>query len=299
MDVRSFFGRRKTGKATRSARKARPSKPAKTLPKRARKAVADIAKTVLKRNTETQYIVDNQELNWGAIYGDTTPTGGGVQLYSCLPQIVQTDDPTSSGRRGIKIQPTKHVTDLQFIFSDEPLYGAAAPGVRLDSLAWDVTVHIWYGYVKRYKSTDDVNGNKIFIAQNLFEIDGATQTRFSGRIQDLLNERNSDFGTLKHKSFRMMKSSGNANAGAASEQYEPAQTQHSLRLSWKAPPSLKYADETSFYPENYAPFILVGYHHNDGTQASNVSNTVGVTTNLAQLPAVKMLQVNKVWFKDA
>jgi len=300
MDVRSFFGKRRAPARRRAKKTSKKTRAPKTLAPRARQAVAAVAKSVINRQLETQYIVDNQELNWGAIYGDTIPTGGGVQLYSCFPQIVQTDDPTSSGRRGIKIQPTKHVTDLQFIFSDELLYGPGpGPGARLDSLAWDVTIHVWYGYVKRYKSTDDVNGNKTFIAQNLFEIDGANQTRFSGRIEDLMNERNTDFGTLKHKSFRMMKSSGNANAGAAFEQYEPALTQRKLRLTWKAPGTLKYADETSFYPEDYAPFILVGYHHNDGTQASNVSNTIGTTTNLAQLPAVKMLQVNKVWFKDA
>lgn len=285
--------------ARKAPRRSKSTRAVKSLAPRARKAVATIAKTVMKKQTETQYIVDNAELNWGAIYGDTVPTGGGTQIFACLPQIVQTDDPTSSGRRGIKIQPTKHTTDLQFIFSDELLYGPGpGPGARLDSLAWDVTVHVWYGFVKRYKSTDDVNANKVFIANNLFEIDGANQTRFSGRIEDLMNERNTDFGSLKHKSFRMMKSSGNANTGTG-EQYEPAVTQRKLRLNWKAPQSLKYADETSFYPENYAPFILVGYHHNDGTQASNVSNTVGTTTNLAQLPAIQMLQVNKVWFKDA
>jgi len=286
------------GSTSRKApRRSKSTRAVKSLAPRARKAVATIAKTVMRKQTETQYIVDNPELNWTAIYGDTYPTGGATQIFACLPQIVQTDDPTSSGRRGIKIQPTKHTTDLQFVFSDEPLYGASAPGARLDSLAWDVTVHVWYGFIKRYKSTDDVNANKVFIANNLFEIDGANQTRFSGRIEDLMNERNTDFGTLKHKSFRMMKSSGNANTGTG-EQYEPALTQRKLRLPWKAPQSLKYADETSFYPENYAPFILVGYHHNDGTQASN-SNNAGETTNIAQLPAIKMLQVNKVWFKDA
>lgn len=251
----------------------------------------------MDRKLETQYICDNQELQWDAIYGDTIPTGGATQLYACLPQIVQTDDPLSSSRRGIKIQPKKHVTDLQFIFSDEPLYGASAPGLRLDSNAWDVTVHVWYGIVKRYKSVDDVNGNKLFIAQNLFEINGGTQVRFSGKIEDLLNERNTDFGSLKHKSFRMYKSGGNANTGTF-DQYHPCVTQKKMRLTWKVPETLKYADETSFYPENYAPFILVGYHHNDGTQAANVNNS-GETTNISQLPAIQMCQVNKVWFKDA
>lgn len=296
MDVRSFTRRKPR---TRTGRKVKARIPVeKTLRPTARQAVAKIAKSVMRRGLETMYIADNPEGNYEAIYGDTIPSGGAVQIYSCLPQIVQTDDPTSFGRRGVKIQPTRHATDLQFIFSNELLYGSSTPGARLDSLAWDVTVHVWYGYLKRYKSTDDVNGNKNFIASNLLEIDGSIQTRFSGRMEDLMYEKNQEFGTLKHKSFRMYKASGNANNGAATEQYQPAVTAKTMRLSWKPPSNLKYADDTSFYPENYAPFILVGYHHNDGTQASN-SNNAGETTNLAQLPAIKMLQVNKVWFKDA
>ena len=196
----------------------------------------------------------------------------------------------------MKIEPTKHCSDLQFCFSPELLISSGGPATRIDSVAWDVTVHVWYGYVRRYKSMDDVNGNKIFIAQNLFEIDGSTQTRFSGKMGDLMNERNSEFGALKHKSFRMFKDQGNANT--LTSEYFPTVTQKRLRLWFKPPKSLKYADDTSFYPENYAPFILVGYCHNDNTQASN-SNNAGPTTNIAQLPAVQMLQVNKVWFKDA
>lgn len=250
----------------------------------------------MKRRVETQYICDNPELNYTAIYGDTIPTGGAVQVFGALPQIIQSGGEQSYGRRGVKIEPVKHCTDLQFCFSPELLISTGGPATRIDSVAWDVTVHVWYGYVRRYKSMDDVNGNKTFIASNLFEIDGSTQVRFSGKMGDLLNERNSEFGALKHKSFRMFKDQGNANT--LTSEYFPTATQKRLRLTFKTPSSLKYADDTSFYPENYAPFILVGYHHNDNTQASN-SNNAGPTGNIAQLPAVQMLQVNKVWFKDA
>lgn len=274
------------------------TKTVKPLAPTTRAQVAKIAEAVVKRDTETQYICDNHELNYSAIYGDTTPSGGGVQIYAALPQIIQSGGEQSYGRRGVKIEPVKHCTDLQFCFSPELLVSTGGPSpVRIDSVAWDVTVHIWYGYVTRYKSMDDVNGNKTFIAQNLFEIDGSTQTRFSGKMGDLMNERNSEFAALKHKSFRMYKDQGNANT--LSSEYFPTVTQKKLRLWFKSPKSLKYADDTSFYPENYAPFILVGYCHNDNTQASNTSNTVGPTNNLAQIPAVQMLQVNKVWFKDA
>lgn len=266
------------------------------LSKPATRAVAKIAKAVMKRSTETQYICDNHSLNWDAVYGDTVPSSGGsTQIWTCLPQIVEAGGEESYGRRGVTIQPVKHTTDLQFAFATEALIPGEPP-TRLDSVAWDVSVHIWYGYVRRYKSCDDVNGNKPFIANNLFEIDGSNQTRFSGRLVDLMFERNKEFAGLKHKTFRMFKDAGNANTLSSFD--FPAVTQKKIRLNFKAPKTLKYADDTSFYPENYAPFVIIGYCHNDMTQASNVNNP-GPTTNIAQLPALTVCRVNKVWFKDA
>lgn len=289
--------RRQTRKVTKvRAPKVTVTKTVKPLAPTTRAQVAKIAEAVVKRDTETQYICDNHELNFDAIYGDTYPTGGSVQVFSCLPQIVQSGGEQSYGRRGVKVEPVKHCTDLQFCFSPEQLISTGGPAARVDSVAWDVTVHIWYGYVKRYKSTDDVNANKIFIANNLFEIDGSTQQRFSGRLRDLTYERNAEFGALKHKSFRMFKDQGLANT--LTSQYFPAVTQKKLRLWFKPPKSLKYADDTSFYPENYAPFVLIGYCHNDNTQASNTNNS-GPTSTITQIPAIQVLRVNKVWFKDA
>lgn len=254
----------------------------------------------MSRQLETQYVVDNREQDYVAIYGDTTPASGAPQVYTCLPQVTQADADTSSGRRGLKLQPKKLRTDLRFIFAPEQLISTGGSPARVDSCAWDVTVHIWYGYVKRYKTCSDVQANAQFICDNLLEIDGATQARFSGRLQDELFEKNKEFASVKHKKFRMFKNAGLPNIldNTIPAQNFPVQDATRVSLSWKPPKTLLYADETSVLPENYAPFMIVGYCHNDGTQASNTSNG-GPTTNPLQVPAIQMLQVNKLWFKDA
>jgi len=279
---------------------ARRRKPARALAPKARKAVAKIAKSVLNRQVETQYVCDNPELTYSAIYGDTVPSGGVAQVYPCLPVVSQTDADTSYGRRGIKISPKKLRTDLRFVFGDEPLIQGGANSGRVDAAAWDITVHIWYGYVKRYKVSSDITANAQFIADNLLETNGGTMQRFSGRLSDELFEKNKEFASVKHKQFRMFKNAGLPNIldTTIPAQNFPVQDAHRVSLSFTPPKALLYADETSTYPENYAPFMVVGYCHNDGTQAANASNA-GPTTNPVQVPAIQMLQVNKLWFKDA
>lgn len=274
--------------------------PAKALPKRTRKAVAKIAKTVMTRQVETNYVCDNQELNYVAVYGDSLPAAGAPQLYACLPQVIQGD--TSDTREGIKIRPTKHCTDLRFTFGTDALItppGGGGP-VRVDSAAWDITVHIWYGYVKRYKGMADVLVNGTQIINSLLEVDGGTLARWSGRLADETFERNSEFSSVKHKQFRMFKNAGLPNVldTVIPAQNFPVQDATRVRLTFKPPKTLGYAQDSAVYPENYAPFMIVGYCHNDATQAAN-SNNAGATNNISQVPAIQMLQVNKLWYKDA
>lgn len=294
MNASKTTSRRRTIRVKSSKRSGRGlSRPVK-------KQVAKIAKGVMSRAIETQYVSDNQELAYQAIYGDTVPSGGIPQVYACLPQTSQTDEPSSSGRRGLKIQPTKLRTDLRFIFADENLINVGGTATRVDAAAWDVTVHIWYGYVKRYKIMSDVLANAGFVATNLLEVDGTTLQRFSGRLEDETFELNKEFVAMKHKKFRMFKNAGLPNVldTVIPAQNFPVQNAHRVSLTWKPLKTLSYADESATYPENYAPVMIVGYCHNDGTQAANVSNG-GPTTIIQQVPAIQMLQVNKLWFKDA
>lgn len=302
MDMRSFFGRKpkSTTRVLRRVRRVLAAPKKKTLAPRARKAVARIAKSVMNRQTETQYVADNLGLDYQAIYGDVLPSGGAPQVYTCLPAVSQTDADTSSGRRGLKIQPKKLRTDLRFIFAPEQLISTGGAPARVDSAAWDITVHIWYGYVKRYKTCSDVLANQAFIANNMLESTGATQARFSGILSEELFELNKEFVNFKHKKFRMYKNAGLPNILDVTipAQNFPVQDAHRVSLTWKTPKTLLYADETADLPENYAPVMIVGYCHNDGTQASDTSNG-GPTSDPLLVPAIQMLQVNKLWFKDA
>lgn len=286
-------GRRMGG--TRKARRGgrRP------LAKPAAKAVARIAKRVFNRNTETNYVADNSAFNYEAIYGDVIPTAtpSAPQLYTCVPPVTQGD--TSYERQGERINPVKHRTDLIFAFSKEQLI-AGTPNLRVDQAGWDLTVHVWYGFARRYKHIADVQGNMPLILNNMFDDGNGVNTRWTGLLSDELKQVNTEIVSLKHRKLRLFKNAGLDNVldTVAPSLTAPEQMVQRMSINWKIPKSLRYEIDSSPYPENYAPFIVVGYCHNDLTQASNDSND-SPTNNVLEIPAVSMCQVNKLWFKDA
>lgn len=280
-------------KGSTTKRKSKATKAVKSLAPRARKAVATIAKRVLNRGTETKYIAENQEAV--AIYGDVYPGGGSPQLFTCVPDISQGD--LSTDRQGVKVNPRRHTTQLQFTFNEDP---QITGGIPASQAGWDITVHVWYGFCKRYKNVVDVNANASSILAEMLNVGNGSQSRFTGLMSDELFEVNKEFLTVRHKTVRMYKNAGRANVldttspSLGMPEYQGAR----MSLSWKAPKTFLYKDEPAVIPENYAPFIIVGYSHNDGTQASDLANT-GPTSNILQVSAVKMVRTDKVWFKDA
>lgn len=295
MDVRSFFRGGRKPRAViikRAAKKA----PAKAVPKKARKAMAQIATRVFNRKVETNYIAENQEPI--AIYGDTLPGGGSAQLYTCVPDISQGDE--SLMRDGNKVSPVKHRTDLQFVFNDDPQIDVGGTATPASRAGWDITVHVWYGFAKRYKSVTDVAAGATSILAQMLDVGNGAQSRFTGLMSDELFVVNKDFLNLRYKKTRLYKNAGQANVldTTSPSLGTPFHQGTRMSLSWKPPKVLTYKDENSTVPENYAPFIIVGYSHNDGTQASDVANT-GPTTVITAVSAIKMTRSDKLWFKDA
>lgn len=282
--------------STRTSKAKKSTRAVKSLAPRARKAVATIAKSVMNRAVETKYIAENQEPV--AIYGDTLPGGGLPQVYTCLPDITQGDG--SFDRQGLKLNPKRHTTQLQFTFNEDPQILSGGVGVPAAQAGWDVTVHVWYGFAKRYKNVVDIQANAAAILAEMLDTGNGGQSRFTGLMSDELFELNKEFLTLRHKSVRLYKNAGLANVldvtspSLGMPEYQGAR----MTLSWKAPKTLLYKDEVAVIPENYAPFIIVGYSHNDGTQASDLANT-GPTNNILQVSAIKMVRTDKVWYKDA
>lgn len=277
----------------------------KKLTKPAAKAVTAIAKKVFNKKVETKYAGPTGVRSYGesniipgdAIYGATLPTGGVPQLFTCIPQISQGD--TTYQRQGNKINPTRHVTQLEFVFNPSAIIGTTT-GARADQAGWDITVHVWYGFAKRYKRVSDVVTNEVTLLQSHLQDGQGGQFEWNGLLTDETLDVDKEIFTFKHKKFRMYKNAGLANVGDVTSPSlsTPMLERHAMTINWKAPKTLLYGEEANLVPENYAPFIVVGYCHNDGTPASNTANT-GPTTDMTRIPALIMFKADKLYYKDA
>lgn len=259
-----------------------------------RETVAKIATRVFNRKTETKYtaqfLTEPQD-----IYGSTFPSGGLVQLYTCLPDVTPGDDEWQ--RDGVKISPTRHTTDLDFTFNPR-LVTANPAGQKVDTLAWDLTVHVWYGYARRFKSCVGVQANDtVLIGQHLEDGQG-NNVQWTGAALDHMNQLNKEVMVLKHKKFRMFRPQGDQNTADGTQQtYFPQVIRKQITLGWKPPKTLLYNDGQNV-PDNYAPFIIVGYQHNDFSPASYLVYNPS-SPSVVNTPALQMAIKNHIWFKDA
>lgn len=281
-------------RATRK-RTARLSKPVK-------RAVNQL----INRKLETKYTAQYMTGAEGApvdIYGDVWPqgTGGGPngnpQLWVVMPDVNEGTQTTEYTREGVKISPTKLVADLDLKFNVK----AALASGNIDQASWDITAHIWYGYARRFKNNDDVNANKVNIVENMLEVGDGTTTRWLGTpIMDQFRI-NREFVSLKHKKVRMYRPLGSQNtatlAGGVTTYY-PQVINKTFKLSFKCPKTLMF-NELQDSPENYAPFVIIGYRHNDGSQASNTYVATPPFANVAQVPALQAVIRSHLYFKDA
>lgn len=274
---------------------AKGSKPVAKLTKPVKRAV----NAMINRKIETKYVAEyrtNEDATPVSIYGDVWPQGtpnGNVQLYLALPNV--SEGATDYTRTGDQINPTKLSTDIDLKFNT----GAALSG-NTDTCAWDVTAHIWYGFCRRYKNNDDINANQVAIVQNMMEVGNGQTIRFlGGPVSDQFS-LNKEFVLLKHKKVRMYRPLGTQNTATTAggvTTYYPQIINKKMRLSWKVPKVFKYNEQSS-WPENYAPFIIIGYQHNDGTQAANAFTTNPFTLP-TQVPALQAVIRSHLWYKDA
>lgn len=249
----------------------------------------------MNRKAETKYVAQNSPFS--AVYGDVYPGGGPVQLYTCLPDVPQGDE--SINRQGLKISPSRHRTDLRFVFNDDPQITTSGAPAPASQAGWDITVHIWYGFCKRYKATGDVQANASQLVAEMLDIGTGATSRFTGLLTDEFFETNKEVLTVKHKKVRMYKNAGLANVCdiTAPALSTPMSEAKRVSLSWKPPKTLGYKAELINQPDNYAPFLIVGYVHNDASQASDITHS-DPTTDPTKVSAIKMAMSHKLWFKD-
>jgi len=298
MDVRSFFGRRPRTvvKGRRKVyRKAGPARAVRSVPSRARKAISTIAQRVVNRNVETKHAYQTLFTNWQPQYGSMLPTSGQPQLYNALFDV--TSGTTGDQLVGNIMRPTRIYNDLQILLNDRTTDVGGANSLLYDG--WDITVHVWYGTARRYKVTGDVIANAPDLLTKMFDnmFSPGTQVGFTGKYTDQLNPVNREYFNLKHKSVRLFKGPGINNTADAvsSSLYTPSKTQATMRLSWTPPKTLHYNDLEGL-PQDFAPFFVIGYVHNDTSQAAN--SATGAASVLTK-PALLIQAGQHIYFKDA
>lgn len=273
----------------------------KALAPTTRAQVAQIARQTIKPMMETKYRADDLVGDSGyplQIYGSVAPSGTGatVQLFNALPTLAIGDN--GFQRDGQKVLPVKHTMELDFTFNNQ-IQDVSKTG-NLDSCAWDVTVHVWYGYAKRYKNWFDIQTNAAALTGEMFELGNGNSGQFGGAPYDILRKVNSDVLTVKRKSFRMFRPFGAQNQATLQgglTTYFPQLIKKHITLKFGKRSSLLY-DEGGSYPENYAPFVIIGYEHNDGTQAANALYNAG-SPSILNTPAIQVQGIRKLWYKDA
>lgn len=271
MIIKMPGGTRKTMKQAVAARSkktvtiSKKVKPAK-LKDQTRVAMMNVVNRILNRKSETKYLT-NVTNSSGAPYNSpvmfNSAVQGTSQFISALPSMVQgTDD---YDRVGDSVVPTKLVNDIFIDFV--PKSGQ----VGLD-LPVDLTVHIFYGYCKKYKSWTDVNTNSSALADQLLKlgakdpVSGSEFKPFVGLHRDTTLHLNQDIFHLKTKKIHMYKSPGYSN-GVTSPGIisQPSKIHAHVKLDWTKmlPAKLKYEESADTLPSNYAPFWCIAYSYND------------------------------------
>jgi len=249
-------------KATRpTARKGRKAAGGTKLTKPTAAAVRDIVKKTMMREAQTKFV--------SSYPSDATPNAytnfnstivGPTQWGLGLPDIVQGD--TDYNRQGDTIKPRQHKVALDIRFTAGSL-----------GFPHDVTVVVYYGVCKKFKSWTDVQTNSLALCDELLRLGGVngageeTQS-FNGIQSDSHLSINTDVWNLKKVTFRLNKAPGVLNGAAgAGVLSQGNKASHAVLLDYASflPAELKYDTSTAQIPVNYAPVWSIGYYYNDPT----------------------------------
>lgn len=213
---------------------------------------------VVKRQEETKYVANDFD-STGAAHNPvwyTTPNI--VNVGSIVPAIPQMQQGTGDYERvGQRVNPVSLSVNLRIGFNPLDLSANSLIGV------------IYYGTSKAGKSW--ATGNPLQTAAFLDNGDGTNST-WAGLRNQLNLPIDKTLVNMKRITFRLSKSGGiqNNDAGAAADPPGNFSTSQGLSeknfvLNFKPPKSLVYNLIGDNYPQNYAPFYVIGFCHADGS----------------------------------
>jgi len=253
---------------------------AKSAPK-SKKAVVALVKDVMAREIETKFRSQASCITQACNSAITN-----ADILTCLPRLVQ-NQPNTSGsiyeRAGTKISPKK--LNIKAMINITP------------DIARSTNVVVCY-YVLTHKSLKhfpDLAANQN-VETHLFKTGDVSETY--GMDGLYLNStfpiNDSEYVCLKQGKFLLGKNTG-VLQDSLSTGNQPMYGNHlckMLNFDIKCPAKLVYDQDSNsprlvYYPNNFAPFIVFGYFHQDQSVADNVSQDITVTLR------------SSLWYDDA
>lgn len=221
-------------------------------------------KALVAAPAERKYVSESlYQMNGGATPGawigfSSAITGVG-EIYAAMPRTTQGLD--AHHRIGNQISPKSLLIKLDI-----------STKTYNDNAARDRQVHVFLLTAKSVKALD--NYTAIPITQLLDKGDG-TNVAFDGTqftAQYPVNKQ--EFTILKHKSMRMVQGYGIANSltavnvGTTDGVISPSHQYAHITMKVKIPKVFKYDRATQRFPTNYAPFLVIGFTHNNSNSVA-------------------------------
>lgn len=230
-------------------------------------------KQLIQGNDETKLVIqDVQNLAGGTALTNFVAFSSGItgvsEMYAAIPQLTQGVD--SFERIGDVIQPKSIYVDFNVVVKNGPS----------DAFSTDKIVHIFMLTSKAVK--DLANYTAVPIAQ-LLDYGNGTSGGFDGTSGAAMYPvQKKSFSVIKHWKRRMTNGFGHpigstgTTAGNADSVISVSPNSYAqMRIKVPSPKKLKYSVAASTYPNNFAPFFVVGWTRADsaGNSAPSFINT--------------------------
>lgn len=236
------------------------------------KKTVNTIKTVLNRYMkpqETKFAWQSEDFT--PYNGTISSTSEYVQFFPDVARVKSTVPADGSARLGEQISPISCRLNLNF-------------GLTALTRNMDILVTLYVLNCKAYKNYDSPYPNEALPA-TLLDASADNTTPFDGKINtSSLPVYRQNWSVIHKRTFRLKKDLGAQNGGTSGGTNSMTFKQFSLNIP--TPKSLLYSGD-SIHPSNFAPLIMVGYSHVDGS-VPDVTNT-----------DVTMAWNSSLYFKDA
>jgi len=230
--------------------------------------VVKAVKNIVNAQSETKFRVGTVVTAGTAFTRGITSV---AECYPCMPSVARsTGEANSHTRIGDQISPTSLVIKGRVSFT----YNTA--------VSRNITVHIFVLSAKAVRNWDNYTAIPI---GSLLATGNGDDATFNGTITNAaLPVQRDTFTVHKYLKFNLTKGYGVTNPAAGNATDSVILAQNSSRafsISLKPPKVLKYADNAGLYPQNYAPFLCMGWTYNDEPTAGDSPSTL-ITMNVCQ-----------------